>query len=680
MPHIQQLSSHVADLIAAGEVVERPASVVKELVENAIDAGASAIVVEIQRGGMGLIRVTDNGCGIAPGELPTAFLRHATSKLRSAEDLARIGTLGFRGEALAAISAVSRVDVLTRRPEDTVGAAIHGEGGHMGPVREEGAPEGTTIRVADLFYNTPARLKFMKKDSTETAAVAGLMQHLALSHPDISFKFIKDGQEALHTPGDGKLESAVYAALGREFAKTLVPVDGRGGDIGVRGFVTAPVNGRGSRSMQVFFVNGRFIKSQLLTAALEEGYRNQLMKGRFPGCVLEVTLPVTAVDVNVHPAKTQVKFAREHDVFDAVFHTVMDALDARGGAVTKPVSQPQQAQNPRQDFFQSMDAKTYREQGNKPAAPAPKPAFAPQPAREEVRPAFSAQPVKQAEPAKPGWNTEWRSTAKVADSVQPIWPPRDTVKRAPTSALGQAPASVTAKPEPAPQAEKAAEPAPAPKPFVPFVPAIPAVPAQQTAMELPGQETVMPQEAPWRIAGEVLHTYIICEDDADALWLIDMHAAHERINFDRLLAAKEPPMRQALLQPIAVEPGREDAALLLENLELLEQFGFGCEDFGDGAILVREVPADLDAADTAATLEEFAQNLRSGRSLDEKREALLHTMACKAAIKGGWTSDPTELKVLVEKVQSGEVRYCPHGRPVVVKVTKYELEKLFKRA
>ena len=677
MPHIQQLSSHVADLIAAGEVVERPASVVKELVENAIDAGASAIVVEIQRGGMGLIRVTDNGCGIAPGELPTAFLRHATSKLRSAEDLARIGTLGFRGEALAAISAVSRVDVLTRRPEDTVGAAIHGEGGHMGPVREEGAPEGTTIRVADLFYNTPARLKFMKKDSAETAAVAGLMQHLALSHPDISFKFIKDGQEALHTPGDGKLESAVYAALGREFAKTLVPVDGRGGDIGVRGFVTAPVNGRGSRSMQVFFVNGRFIKSQLLTAALEEGYRNQLMKGRFPGCVLEVTLPVTAVDVNVHPAKTQVKFAREHDVFDAVFHTVMDALDARGGAVTKPVSQPQQAQNPRQDFFRSMDAKTYREQGNKPAAPAPKPAFAPQPAREEVRPAFSAQPVKQAEPAKPGWNTEWRSTAKVADSVQPIWPPRDTVKRTPTSALGQAPASVTAKPEPAPQAEKAAEPAPAPKPFVP---AIPAVPAQQTAMELPGQETVMPQEAPWRIAGEVLHTYIICEDDADALWLIDKHAAHERINFDRLLAAKEPPMRQTLLQPIAVEPGREDAALLLENLELLEQFGFGCEDFGDGAILVREVPADLDAADTAATLEEFAQNLRSGRSLDEKREALLHTMACKAAIKGGWTSDPAELKVLVEKVQSGEVRYCPHGRPVVVKVTKYELEKLFKRA
>ena len=673
MPHIQQLSSHVADLIAAGEVVERPASVVKELVENAIDAGSSAIVVEIQRGGMSLIRVTDNGCGIAPEELPTAFLRHATSKLRTAEDLARIGTLGFRGEALAAISAVSRVDVLTRRPEDAVGAAIHGEGGHMEPVREEGAPEGTTIRVADLFYNTPARLKFMKKDSAETAAVAGLMQHLALSHPDVSFKFIKDGQEALHTPGDGKLESAVYAALGREFARTLVPVDGRGGDIIVRGFVTAPVNGRGSRSMQVFFVNGRFIKSQVLTAALEEGYRNQLLKGRFPGCVLEVTLPVTAVDVNVHPAKTQVKFAREHDVFEAVFHTVMDALDARGGAVSpvKPANQP--VQNPRQDFFQFMDAKSYREQGAKPAAApsAPvRPVFTPQPPKADVQPVFNPQPVKPAEPARPVWNTEWRSAAKVADSVQPIWPPRDAVKAPQPSALGKAPASVTARPETSPAPESA----PAPRPFVP------AIPVQQTAMELPGQETVMPAEAPWRIAGEVFHTYIVCEDGSENLWLIDKHAAHERINFDRLMAAKEPPMRQTLMQPVAVEPGKEDAALLLENLELLEQFGFGCEDFGDGAILVREVPADLDAADTAATLEEFAQKLRTGRSLDEKREALLHTMACKASIKGGWTSDPAELKVLVEKVQSGEVRYCPHGRPVVVKIRKYELEKLFKRA
>ena len=475
--------------------------------------------------------------------------------------------------------------------------------------------------------------------------------------------------------------SAIYTVFGRELSNSMVEVNGNWEQFTVRGFVTKPTCTRGNRSYQYFFVNSRFIKSKLLSSALEQAYKNQLMVGRFPACVLELDLPVQAVDVNVHPAKTQVKFAKEHDVFDAVFHTVMDALDARGGAVTKPAPPPvREAQNPRQDFFQSMDAKAYREQGTKPAA-APTIVKSPAPAQppKAAQPAFRPQPVTPAAPVKLSWNTEWRSTAKVADSVQPIWPPRDTVKAAPASALGKAPASVTAKPaEPVvPVPEKTVEPAPAPKPFVP---AIPAVPAQQTAMELPGQETVLPEAAPWRIAGEVLNTYIICEDDAETLWLIDKHAAHERMNFDRLMTSKEPPMRQTLLQPIAVEPGKEDAALLLDNLELLEQFGFGCEDFGDGAILVREVPADLDAADTAATLEEFAQNLRTGRNLDEKREALLHTMACKAAIKGGWTSDPAELKILVEKVQSGEVRYCPHGRPVVVKVTKYELEKLFKRA
>ena len=681
MPHIAELDSHVADLIAAGEVVERPASVVKELVENAIDAGAGAVVVEIRRGGMGLIRVTDDGCGIARSELPTAFLRHATSKLRSAEDLGKIGTLGFRGEALAAISAVSRVRMVTRRREDTAAAVLELEGGVPGAVTETGAPVGTTISVADLFYNTPARLKFMRKDSAETAAVAGLMQHLALSHPDISFKFIKDGAESLHTPGDGKLLSAVYSAMGRDFARSLTPVEGRGGEITVSGFVTKPLMGRGSRSMQVFFVNGRFIKSQLLTAALEEGYRNQIMKGKFPGCVLSVTLPVTAVDVNVHPAKTQVKFAREHEVFDAVFHTVLDGLD-QGGAPIPAAPQVSGMGNPRGDFFQSMDAKTYREKAaaEKPAAPA-------------------ARPVT---PARPAWNTESLSPPRVADSV-PARSLYQSVQPQKPAALGRAPASVTApvrreaETQPVRREETPAQgeptvsrtvpetrqstPASAPAPETaapaaekrPFVPAIPQA-------EEPVQQSIPQPEAPWRIAGEVLHTYIICEDAEENVWLIDKHAAHERINFDRLMAAKEPPMRQTLLAPVAVEPGREDAALLLDNLPLLEQLGFACEDFGDGAVLVREVPADLDAADTAATLEEIAEKLRAGRSPEERREALLHTMACKAAIKGGWKSDPRELQVLVEKVQSGDVRFCPHGRPIAVKLTKYELEKMFKRA
>ncbi|WP_417042924.1 DNA mismatch repair endonuclease MutL [Dysosmobacter sp.] len=693
MPHIQQLDSHVADLIAAGEVVERPASVVKELVENAIDAGSSAVVVEIRRGGMSLIRVTDDGCGIAPEELPTAFLRHATSKLRTEEDLGKIGTLGFRGEALAAISAVSRVDIVTCCPGAAEGASLHLEGGEPGAVEAAGAPQGTTIAVRDLFYNTPARLKFMRKDSAETAAVAGLMQHLALSHPDISFKFIKDGVEALHTPGDGRLDSAVYAALGRDFAHGLVPVEGRGGDVAVSGFVTGPLQGRGSRSMQVFFVNGRFIKSQLLTAALEEGYRNQIMKGKFPGCVLSVTVPVTAVDVNVHPAKTQVKFAREHDVFDAVYHTVRDALDSRGAA-NAPAAQKEARPAPKQDFFQTMDAKTYREQAAKGTTA----------------------------PARPAWNTERRASAPVADSgksgafyhpagsAQAAKPAAGFERSTPLvkplgGALGQPPASVTAerppaqrreaaapawkqKTMPAPAAEKrtpapaaqpeAGEAAPA-KPQRPFVPAIPEM-APPVPEQVPGQTALETAEAPWRIAGEVLNTYIICEDGQDNIWLIDKHAAHERINFDRLMAAQEPPMRQTLLAPVAAELGREDGALLLENLPLLEQLGFACEDFGDGAILVREVPADMDPGDTAATLEELAECLRTGRSPTERRENMLHTMACKAAIKGGWKSDPAELRVLVDKVQSGEVRFCPHGRPVAVKLTRYELEKMFKRA
>ena len=694
MAHIQQLQTHVADLIAAGEVVERPASVVKELVENAIDAGASAVVVEIQRGGMSLIRVTDNGCGIVPDELPTAFLRHATSKLRTAEDLASIGTLGFRGEALAAISAVSRVEILTRRKGVQTGASLRLEGGVPGKVEEAGAPEGTSITVRDLFYNTPARLKFMKKDSAETAAVAGLMQHLALSHPDISFRFIKDRVDALHTPGDGRLESAIYAAMGREFAKTLVSVEGSGGEVQVSGFVTQPLQGRGSRSMQVFFVNGRFIKSQLLTAALEEGYRNQLMKGKFPGCVLCVTLPVTAVDVNVHPAKTQVKFAKEKDVFDAVYHTVLDALEAKGSPVSAP-KPVEQAANPRQDFFQTMDAKTYREQvvskeKTAPAAPVQKP--------------------------KPTWDTEWKSAEKVADR-QPAkveYQTRSVQLRPLTpSAIGKPPASVTekeaaVKKQPAIPAAKpaatrpdytavsVAEPVSKPEVRIPEKQPVPAIPAQQK-LELPKQPTAAPsiaereepsgqqsiepeQEAPWRIAGEVLHTYIVCESADGCVWLVDKHAAHERINFDRMKAALEPPMRQTLLQPIAAELVKEDAALLLAHLPLLEEFGFTCEDFGDDTVLVREVPADLNVEDVVPTLEEFADQLRTGRSPAERREAMLHTMACKASIKGGWVSDPAELRVLVDKVQSGEVRFCPHGRPVAVKLTRYEIEKMFKRA
>ena len=653
MPHIQQLAPHVADLIAAGEVVERPASVVKELVENALDAGSSAVTVEIRRGGMGMIRVSDNGCGIPAAELPTAFLRHATSKLRSEEDLGRIGTLGFRGEALAAICAVSRVEIISRTRQEEAGASLHLEGGVPGEVVPAGAPEGTTIVVRDLFYNTPARLKFMRKDSAETAAINALLQHLALSHPEVSFRLIKDGTEALHTPGDGRLESAVYAALGRDFTRSLVAVEGRGGEVSVSGFVNRPELGRGSRSMQVFFVNGRFIKSQLLTAALEEGYRNQLLKGKFPGCVLAVTLPVTAVDVNVHPAKTQVKFAREREVFDAVYHTVLDSLDA---ALTPRAAPPAQA--PRADFFQTMDAKTFREQ------------------------AANRSPARDNKPARPGWDTERRSGARLGDSVPAMTAYRSAA--APTPAIPASPAKPAAtkpampmKPQtvatPASSAEAVSPAKPAPVPQTPVAPDPP--PAEQQTLTMEG-------EAPWRMVGEVLRTYIVCEAADGCVWLIDKHAAHERINFDRLKAQAEPIMGQQLLAPVVLDLPQEQYAALLEQLPLLEEFGFVAEDFGSGSLVVRSIPSDIETGQIRETLEELAEKLLTCGSADSAaaRDALLHTMACKAAIKGGWHSDEAELRFLIDKVQSGEVQFCPHGRPVKVKLTKYEVEKMFKRA
>ena len=584
MPDIQCLPRHVADLIAAGEVVERPASVAKELLENALDAGATAIVAEVQHGGLTYLRMTDNGCGIAPQQLPTAFLRHATSKLRTAGDLAAIGTLGFRGEALAAISAVSRVDILTRQTGAQTGASLHLEGGVPGQVEEIGCPEGTTICVRDLFYNTPARMKFMKKDSAEGAAVAGIVQHLALSHPEVSFKLLRDGAEVLHTPGDGQLLSAVYAAMGRDFAMGLQEVRGCGGDVQVSGYVTRPLNGHGTRGRQLFFVNGRFVKSQLLSAALEEAYRNRLLKGKFPGCVLHLTLPEDRVDVNVHPAKTVVKFVSDKTAFDAVYYTVMDALNR-----------------------------------------AEQPALAVRDVAPEPGKAFTAPT------ARPG----------VSYHITP--------------------------PSPAPAAEPQ-EPAP-----------VREEPPVQETVSLPEQVTLEPpHEAPWRIAGEVLRTYIICEDEGENVWLIDKHAAHERVRFDALKAAAEPVMTQTLLEPLAVELPPEDCAAVLEQLPLLERYGFRCEDFG-GAVLVREVPGDID--DPAGALEELAEDLRLNRAdPDAARDSLLSTMACKSAIKAGMHTDPAELRRLVDRVQSGEIQYCPHGRPVAVKLSKYQVEKMFKRA
>ena len=636
MPHIQCLSSHIADLIAAGEVVERPASVVKELCENALDAHASAIVIETEGGGSALLRVRDDGCGIAPEELPTAFLRHATSKLQTEEQLGAIGTLGFRGEALASIAAVSHVDILSRPRESDIGASLRLSAGVAETVTEAAAGQGTVITVRDLFYNTPARLKFLKKDTAENAAIHTLVRQLSLSHPEISFRLFRDGEEVLHTPGDNRLLSAIYAALGREFALSLTEVQGGSGDIRCEGYVTKPLAARGSRGLQHFFVNGRLIRSQLLTAALEEAYRNQMMKGKFPGCVLHITLPAHAVDVNVHPAKTQVKFADEKAVFDAVYYTVLDALNEKppAPAPTAEAAAPEVRQ--RSDFYQRKTAKEFRETQ-----------------------AFSPKPVENRgfRTAVPPTKSPFSTVLTASDSVQPFYraaPVATEVQRE-----KQSPAAPVFSVRP-----------PEPKPAAP-------APVRESV-----QETQFSPEAPWRIAGELLHTYIVCEDEQGSVHLIDKHAAHERILFDKLKREGYRPMVQTLLMPVAAEVGEEAQAALLARSELLSEYGFTAEDFGPGALLLRTLPADIDPADATATLEMLAEALLSHRNSDPAaaRDDLLHTVACKAAVKAGMHSGEAELAALVKRVQSGEVRYCPHGRPVEAVLTKYQLEKMFKRA
>ena len=680
MPQIQQLPPHLADLIAAGEVVERPASVCKELLENALDAGASAISTELERGGLTYIRITDNGCGIAPEQLPTAFLRHATSKLRRPEDLAAIGTLGFRGEALAAIAAVSRVDIFSRQTGADCGAMLHLEGGVPEAVTEAGCSDGTTVCIRDLFYNTPARMKFMKKDTAEGAAAAGVVTHLALSHPDVSFKLLRDGQEILHTPGDGQLLSAIYAALGRDFANSLLPVSGSGGAVRVDGFITKPLAGHGTRGRQLFFVNGRFVKSQLLAAAVEEAYRNRLLKGRFPGCVLHITLPVNEVDVNVHPAKTVVKFLSDKTVFDAVHYTVKDALDWEG--------QPAPAE--KKPFYQTMTAREFRE-----TAPAPQGVKLPFVSGRPVGSAGAGSPtVNRFAPAAPTVQTPRETVQPAAAPQGDVWQVQDAAPEAGkafTVPSGREGVVYRITPPDAPEDSPVRERAAAETETVPAAAMPEAAGSNDTTLSAPEaapiqQELEMPEtadsgETPWRIAGEVLKTYIICEDGEQNVWLIDKHAAHERIRFDALKADPVPPMAQQLLTPAAVTLTAEEYSAVLESLDVLAGYGFLCEDFGDGAVLVREIPDYIRAEDAAATLEELARKLLLQRADPAgARDELLHTMACKSAIKAGMTTDAAELAALVRQVQSGAVRYCPHGRPVAVQLRKYEVEKMFKRA
>lgn len=634
MPKIIQLDRHVADLIAAGEVVERPASAVKELVENSIDAGAKNITIELQNGGMTFLRITDDGCGMEPVDARTAFLRHATSKIRKKEDLACIGTLGFRGEALAAISSVSKIDLLTRAQGAENGVRLHLEAGKVLSEEPVGCPCGTTILVRELFYNTPARMKFMKSDAAESSAVFSVVQQQALAHPEISFRFLKDGQEQLHTDGQDDRMAAIYAIYGRELANNMLLVDGSWEKLRVRGFVTKPTATRGNRAWQSFFVNNRYIKSRLLSAALEEAYRNQIMVGRFPACVLEIDMPVQAVDVNVHPAKTEVKFLSEREVFDAVHYAVLSTLSRAAGRpewktpekkqepAPQPQSQPKAVQPPKPGFYQTMQASEYRRQA-------------------------AQQPVQK--PAQPVL-------------ASPVQLPRSEPVPAQQSFTLPKP---EVRPEPKPEPKIEVRPEPKPEPVK--------EPEAQQALSVP--------EEPFRIIGEALHTYIIVEQ-GEAVLFLDKHAAHERIRFEALKKEDHPIMAQLLLAPVSAELSREEAAAVLENRALLERCGFETEDFGGGDVLIRQIPSDVDVEDAKALLQELAGDLLAGKTLDPDslRDNLLHTIACKSAIKAGWQTSDEELRRLVQEVLSrDDIKYCPHGRPVCVTLTKRQLEKQFKR-
>ncbi len=665
MPKIIQLSPHVANLIAAGEVVERPASVVKELLENAVDAGASQVTVEIRDGGMTFLRITDNGCGMRPEDAKTAFLRHATSKLRNEEDLANIVTMGFRGEALAAIASVSRIDLLTKTPGSLMGTSLSLEAGNITEESEAGCPDGTTIIVRDLFFNTPARMKFMKSDTVEGGRVSSAVQMQALAHPEVAIRLLRDGKEVLSTPGTGGLEAAVYCVYGRECGK-MVKVDSRWENYQLSGYISKPTDSRPSRALQTFFVNDRPVKSRLLISALEEAYRNQMMVGKFPACVLHLRLPANVVDVNVHPAKTEVKFLNEKAVFDCVHYGALAALNKTPDRPQVQFKQPVQPSAPsaaapkQENFFRTMTAQEYK-------------AFT-----SAVREAPKPNPVSAAATAAAVQNTVSPSVKEhvITPSVFSA-PQREQSPIVPPPVAAPAVSELTTAPDLPP----VAPPLP-PEPVQEVPPATP--PVIPPAEPEPEQVVIptMPQEIPWRLVGELYHTYILVEQGEEA-FLIDKHAAHERILFDKLKANQEDITSQALLTPIPCRLSPDEASILLENRELLETLGFDIDEFGDNTLLLRQIPMDLGEAQAAEALEQVADDLLKGRQEDKStvRDHVLHTVACKAAIKAGWYNDDKELLFLIQQIMEREdLKYCPHGRPICITLSKKQLEKQFKRS
>ena len=710
MAVIHVLDKHTAELIAAGEVVERPASVVKELLENSIDAGATQVTVSIESGGVKLIEISDNGTGIEAEYISTAFIRHATSKIETPDDLTNIHTLGFRGEALASIASVARVELTTRTEVDEFATVYRIEGGEE-VSREPGARAvGTTIRVKDLFYNTPARMKFLKKDSSEGTFVSDTVTHVALSHPEVSVKFIREGKLQYVTPGDGQLRGAAYAVLGREFSRDLIELKNQEGVYRITGLVTPPKSCRASRSMQHFYINGRYVRNRTMMAGMEMAFKGTMMQGKFPGGILLLEMPADLVDVNVHPAKIEARFARENDVFDVVYHAVKLALAQPGTGerlFTFEADKEEKAENLKKDTdiikndvknnnFTGLSA-IIRGQADPGVLPQQhwepaKPAAAPQ------QPAPSAAMQIPTAPSVP----RWKGSAQNEDMLDPFVtlhsPKLETTKAPEPFRAAASETQLDVEPEfgetklHSPQdhmaawnpAQEAPKEEPESAPCAETEPDAPEAAEQKTVLAEPEQMNFDPtadQPEPLRYVGEVFRTYILAER-GDELCLIDKHAAHERQLYEKLAANYGNVPSQMLLEPAAINLAAEEKQALLDNIPLLENAGLEIADFGGNTVVLRAVPADVEPQNTESLLVEIANKLLKGGhdALNEHTEWVLHSISCRAAIKAGDKSSPQELLALAEKILSGEVPpFCPHGRPCVLKLTRKELEKQFGR-
>lgn len=655
MPKIKVLPKEIAELIAAGEVVERPASVIKELMENAIDAGSSSVTVEIKNGGITYIRVTDNGCGISREDIRNAFISHATSKISTRDDLYAIGTLGFRGEALASIAAVSNVEVLTRTTEEETGTRYCISAGEETLVDDAGCPLGTTIVVRDLFFNTPARMKFLKKDVSEANAVAGIVDKIALSNPDVSIRFIREGKSALFTSGSGDLKTAAYEIFGKDFADGLIEADYSFESVKISGLVSKPTKSRPNRNMQFFFVNGRLVKSGTASTALSEAYKNSIMVGKFPYCVLNITTAPGLVDVNVHPAKIEVRFANERTVFSAVYYAAKNALEHRDEApkVTiprtaqtelfepvRPKTEQMRLPEKQPDFWNRMSSSEYRS-----AQQPEKPTYQQPAAREDI--ITVASPDKKPETA----DSEPSTIQHFLDAQR--------AKKEETAVI-----EADIRPE---LSENAAT--------------LPDEKPEETARALDTAVDEKPAELPVTVIGEAFKTYIIVQQ-GESIFLVDKHAAHERMLFNELVKNDSKRSTQMLLTPITVTLSKEEYSSVLDNLDMLMQAGFAVEDFGYSVVIVRECPMEISADEVADVVAELAGYLVENRQklISEKKEWLFSLMACKAAIKGGMYTTEYERELFIKRLfASPEIRYCPHGRPVMIEITRRELEKNFGR-